>query len=135
MYFTGWGIAWRIFFSRFALVRELFGLNENDKSKKNSKDKREFTSRHSPRNGLKQRHTKKNSKTISSKNHEHSIDTVGQGSSMINHELMIVDEPQPRVGTLNSEEIDEFFSITNADVKDIKKPKNAVLETFDPLNS
>lgn len=56
---------------------------------------------------------------------------------MSNRELLIVDEAQPTTvtSTLNSEEIDEFFSITNTDVKDVKKPKNAVLETFDPLNS
>lgn len=71
---------------------------------------------------------------MSSKIHEHGKDV---GSSTTNQELLIVDEPQPTAATstLNSEEIEEFFSITNANVKDVKKPKNAVLETFDPLNS
>lgn len=131
--YTGWGIAWRIFFSRFALVRELFGLNEGD-NKKSLTEKKEFSNKHVPRDGLKQRRTKEASTPTSSKNHEHGVDS---GSSMENQELLIVDEPQPTTttSTLNSEEIEEFFSVTNVQVKDIKKPKNAVLETFDPLNS
>ena len=44
-------------------------------------------------------------------------------------------QPTATTSTLNGEEIEEFFSATNLAVKDIKKPKNAVLETFDPLNS
>ena len=130
---AGWGIAWRIFFSRFALVRELFGLNESD-SKKSAAVKREFSNKHVPRNGLKQRRTKETSTLTSSKSYEQGTDA---GSSIINQEPLIVDESQPAAAasTLNSEEIEEFFSITNTDVKDVKKPKNAVLETFDPLNS
>ena len=109
-------------------MRELFGLNENDK--KSVTQKRELYNNLSPRNGLKQRRTKETSTTTLSKNYEHSKDMTSQ-------ELLIVDEPQPTAttSTLNSEEIEEFFSITNADVKDVKKPRNAVLETFDPLNS
>ena len=131
---TGWGIAWRIFFSRFALVRELFGLNESDNKKQVATRKEESSNRHMPRNGLKQRRTKETSTTTSNKIHEHSVDTR---SSAVNEEPLVVDEMQPTAttSTLNSEEIDEFFSITNTDVKDIKKPKNPVLETFDPLNS
>ena len=133
MFSVGWGIAWRIFFSRFALVRELFGLNESD-SKKSAAVKREFSNKHVPRNGLKQRRTKEISTLTPSKSHEHGTDA---GSSMTNQGLLVVDESQPAAATstLNSEEIEEFFSITNTDVKDVKKPKNAVLETFDPLNN
>lgn len=132
MFSVGWGIAWRIFFSRFALVRELFGLNESD-SKKSAAVKREFSNRHVPRNGLRQRRTKETSTLTPIKSYEQGTDG---GSST---EPLIVDESQPvaATSTLNSEEIEEFFSITNTytDVKDVKKPKNAVLETFDPLNS
>ena len=133
MFSVGWGIAWRIFFSRFALVRELFGLNESD-SKKSAAVKREFSNKNVPRNGLKQRRTKETSTLTPSKSYEQGTDA---GSSIINQEPLIVDESQPvaTASTLNSEEIEEFFSITNTDVKDVKKPKNAVLETFDPLNS
>ena len=133
MFSVGWGIAWRIFFSRFALVRELLGVNEND-SKKSTAEKREFSNKHVPRNGLKQRRTKEASTLTPSKSHERGTDA---GSSMTNQEPLMVDESQPTaaISTLNSEEIEEFFSITNTDVKDVKKPKNAVLETFDPLNN
>lgn len=113
-------------------MRELFGLNESDK--KSVTEKRGFSNRNTTRDGLKQRRTKEAATITSNKKHEHGIDT---GSSMTSQEPLLVDEPQATTATstLNSEEIEEFFSITNADVKDIKKPKNAVLETFDPLNS
>lgn len=91
--------------------------------------------KYSTRDGLKQRRTKETSTVVLSD--ELNMESTTQGNSvMLNQDLLIVDESQPTASNiLNSEEIDEFFSITNADVKDVKKPKNAVLETFDPLNS
>ena len=113
-------------------MRELFGLNESNKT--STSGKREFSNRHVPRDGLKQRRTNDTNKVMSSKSHEHGIDA---GSSTTSQELLIVDKPLLTATTsmLDSEQIEEFFSITNTDVKDVKKPKDAVLETFDPLNS
>lgn len=122
---AGWGIAWRLFFSRFALVRELFGMNENEKDKKKEKSvKRVTANRSHSRSGLKQRHTEETS-TPSSTNQVQSP----------SQDLLFVDDKPTHQTTLDGEEIEEFFSITTSAVKDAKKPKDAVLETFDPLNS
>ena len=114
-------------------MRELFGLNETN-SKKSTSGKREFSNKHVLRGGLKQRHAKDTSKVMSSKSHKHGIDP---GGSTTNQELLIVDKPQlaAATNTLDSEQIEEFFSITNTNVKDVRKPQDAILETFDPLNS
>ena len=129
---VGWGIAWRLFFSRFAIVRELFGMNENEKtSKKGIGTKRVTTNKNHLRSGLKQRHTQETS--IVSPNSQ-SVDQL-QTHGTHNQDLMIIDDKPTHQTTLDGEEIEEFFSITNSAVKDAKKPKDAVLETFDPLNS
>ena len=96
--------------------------------------KEEISNRHMPRNGLKQRHTREAGTTTSNKKYEHGVDTRNSSASQ---EPLIIHKTQPTAttSTLNGEEIEEFFSVTNAAVKDVKKPKNAVLETFDPLNS
>ena len=120
------------FFSRFALVRELFGVNENGKSSKKDKSvKRVTTNRNHLRSGLKQRHTQETSVVSPS---SQSINQL-QSLTTQNQDLLIVDDEPTHQNTLDGEEIEEFFSITNSAVQDAKKPKNAVLETFDPLNS
>lgn len=115
-------------------MRELFGLNETDNIKQVTTRKVESSNRHPPRNGLKQRRTKETSTTTPNKIHKHGVDTRNSSTSQ---EPLITYETQPTAttSTLDGEEIEEFFSVTNAAIKDVKKPKNTVLETFDPLNS
>ena len=107
-------------------------MNENGKSSKKDKSvKRVTTNRNHLRSGLKQRHTQETSVVSPS---SQSINQL-QSLTTQNQDLLIVDDEPTHQNTLDGEEIEEFFSITNSAVQDAKKPKNAVLETFDPLNS
>jgi len=107
-------------------------MNENENTSKKGKIvKRVTTNKNHIRSGLKQRHTQETSVPSPS---SQSVDQL-QTHSTQNQDLLIVDDKPTHQSTLDGEEIEEFFSITNSAVKNTKKRKDAVLETFDPLNS